>query len=35
VERLERPDLAFDAANLLGLCNPCHTARHKRAPGGG
>jgi 5-methylcytosine-specific restriction protein A len=30
-ERLARPDLAFDFDNLVPLCSPCHTARHKMA----
>jgi 5-methylcytosine-specific restriction protein A len=28
-ERLDRPDLAFDHDNLIALCSPCHTTRHK------
>jgi 5-methylcytosine-specific restriction enzyme A len=29
-ERLDRPDLAFDRANLESLCSPCHTRGHAR-----
>jgi 5-methylcytosine-specific restriction enzyme A len=34
-ERLDRPDLAFDRANLESLCGPCHSRLHcrKRSPG--
>lgn len=28
-ERLQRPDLALDWDNLVPLCSPCHTRRHK------
>ncbi len=28
-ERLARPDLAYSWDNLVALCSPCHTARHK------
>lgn len=28
-ERLDRPDLQYDWANLQGLCSPCHTRAHK------
>jgi 5-methylcytosine-specific restriction protein A len=40
-ERLHRPDLSLDAANLTALCNSCHTKRHNLkagmtpTPGGG
>jgi 5-methylcytosine-specific restriction enzyme A len=33
-ERLARPDLAYDWDNLIPLCSPCHTSRHKATPGG-
>lgn len=29
-ERLERPDLALDPANLEPLCDSCHTAHHRK-----
>jgi 5-methylcytosine-specific restriction endonuclease McrA len=29
LERLHRPDLDLDEANLEALCSPCHTKRHK------
>jgi 5-methylcytosine-specific restriction protein A len=28
-ERLERPDLALDPANLLSMCDKCHSSLHK------
>jgi 5-methylcytosine-specific restriction enzyme A len=28
-ERLARPDLAYTESNLVALCGPCHTRRHK------
>lgn len=30
ISRRERPDLAFDAANLAGLCKPHHSRRTAR-----
>lgn len=29
IDRLERPDLAWDEDNLEPLCNACHTRHHK------
>lgn len=29
-ERLHRPDLAYDLDNLVALCSPCHSRRHKQ-----
>jgi len=29
-ERKDRPDLAFDHANLRGLCHSCHSRTHAR-----
>lgn len=30
IERLERPDLAYDVDNLESVCGTCHTAHHAR-----
>jgi 5-methylcytosine-specific restriction protein A len=32
-ERLQRPDLAFDLANLAASCGPCHTRHHNANKG--
>jgi 5-methylcytosine-specific restriction protein A len=31
LERLERPDLALDPANLEPYCRACHSRHHKRS----
>ncbi len=31
VERLVRPDLAWDWSNFQGLCRPCHTRHHNES----
>ena len=33
--RRDRPDLAFDAANMMGLCKPCHQAIEGQRGDGG
>jgi len=30
IDRQERPDLAYDAANLMALCKSCHSSRTTR-----
>lgn len=32
IDRLERPDLAWDLENMQALCSPCHTRLHKVKP---
>jgi 5-methylcytosine-specific restriction enzyme A len=34
IERLARPDLAYDLDNLVSCCSPCHSIEHNKRRGG-